>query len=110
VRAWLLLVLLTVSLLAGCGGEESARESTPTPGPPSAEANEAYERAFSECASTPPDLLAGKYKAVRTREAIAKAVGAAWADQLGGGAEAARAGEAGCRDALEARPSPSGTN
>ena len=109
-RARLLPLALAVLLLGACGGENSAREPTPTPGPPSVEATAAYERAFSECASTPPELLAGKYNAVRTREAIAKAVGIAWADQLGGGAEAARAGEAGCRDALEARPSPAGTS
>ena len=109
-RARLLLLPLAVLLLSACGGEGSAREPTPTPGPPSAEANAAYERAFSECASTAPSLLAGKYNAVKTREAIAKAVGAAWADELGGGAEAARAGEAGCRDALEARPSPADTS
>jgi hypothetical protein len=102
-----LLVVAVVLLLPACGdnsGEQASSETTASV-PLSAAAGETYERAYSECASTTLDRLAGKYH-VQARVPLARAVGEAWAEQVGGGADAARAGEAGCRDALQSRPSP----
>ncbi len=102
-----LFVVAVVLLLPACGddsGEQASSETTASV-PLSAAAGEAYERAYSECASTTLDRLAGKYH-VQARDPLVRAVGEAWAKQVGGGADAVRAGEAGCRDALQTRPSP----
>jgi ABC-type Fe3+-hydroxamate transport system substrate-binding protein len=56
-----------------------------------------YERAYSECASSEPALLASKYKAVDTsKRGVAAAVGRAWASYFKAGRDAVQDGRDGC--------------
>jgi hypothetical protein len=56
-----------------------------------------YERAFSECASTDPQLLKGKYKLARDTDAqLAIGVGIGWAKFFKAGQDAVEDGRQGC--------------
>ena len=65
-----------------------------------------FERAYSECASTKPDLLASKYKAADTSEpAVAKIVALAWASYFKAGPDAVQDGLEGCLQGQKDRSS-----
>jgi hypothetical protein len=56
-----------------------------------------YERAYSECASSEPALLASKYKAAdKSKRGVAAAVGRAWASYFKAGRDAVQDGRDGC--------------
>jgi ABC-type uncharacterized transport system auxiliary subunit len=90
-----------VLIVAGCGGSKSKPTPTHTT---SAAANTAYERAYSECASTRLVDLAARYNLKQNKNAIATAVARAWAKRTGGGADAVAAGKAGCKDGYAFEP------
>ena len=95
--------LAAAALLAGCGGSKQPTTTAPTT--ISAAANTAYERAYTECASTRLVDLAHKYNVKQDRSAIATAVAKFWARQVGGAPDAVAAARAGCEDgyALETK-------
>jgi hypothetical protein len=100
-------VVFAALLPAACGGGDGGDDKAGPPPPPSPQATAVYERAYTECASTSLDKLAGKYHVSATRAAVVQAVGAGWADLLGGGQEAAQAGASGCGDGIDSRVSGS---
>jgi hypothetical protein len=69
---------------------------------PEAVKTQVFERAYSECSSTPVKLLASKYKAADTSDdAVAAIVGRAWASYFKAGADAVPDGRAACLQGLE---------
>ena len=97
-------------LLAGCGSSSKKSSSTTASSAPvtSASDNAIYERAFTECSSTPIKQLAGKYHVATTTPAnIAHAVGAGWSDRFHGGSKGTAIGTSGCHDGLAQRPDSS---
>ena len=99
----LLPLLGVTALLAGCGGNEAADETTTTP-TVSAAANTAYERSYSDCASKQLKDLAHQYAAKQNKRAVAIAVGKYWAKRAGGGANAAELGRTGCLEGFAFGP------
>lgn len=68
---------------------------------PSAVKTMVFERTYSECASTPAELLASKYHAADTSDkVIAAVVARAWASYFKAGPDALPDGRAGCLQAL----------
>jgi hypothetical protein len=100
-------LLACITLAAGCGEKEEKTASAPGTTAPRAgtppQANAAYERAYSDCASFSVRRLAKQYKVAERPAAVARAVGDAWAKRLGGGQATASYGEAGCREGFKAR-------
>ena len=91
--------------------DETPTSEEPTEGPPPVTAGPgdsdaveqtAFERAYSECASTPLRSLAAKYKVARNRAAVSRAVGTEWARRVGetGSANVERAGRDACLQAF----------
>lgn len=95
---------VAVVALAGCGGSKNGNDTTGQSTTVSAAANTAYERAYSECASTRMVDLAHKYNAKQNKNLIAIAVGRSWAKKAGGGKEAERTGITGCHDGFPFAP------
>jgi hypothetical protein len=93
---------VAATLLAGCGSDKgSSSDGTTTI---SEAANTAYERSYSDCASKQLVDLAHQYNTKQNKQAVAVAVGKYWANRTGGGAEAAKAGAAGCHDGYAFAP------
>ena len=84
--------------LAGCGGDDDASTTTVAPADttPAELQTAVFERAYSECASTPLNLLAAKYNAQKNKKAVSTAVAEAWRRQFGAGNDALADGRAGC--------------
>ena len=96
----------SLALAAGCGGDDNETENgatTAAVGQTPPQANAAYERAYSECASFPLKRLAAELKVRANRAVVARAMGDAWAKRLGGGQAVASYGEAGCKEGFKAR-------
>lgn len=105
-RAAAALAVPVLALLAGCGGGDSSSDNAPGPDETTEvpQANVIYERAYSECASTDLQALAGKYQTKNPSvDVVARAVGESWSERFGGGDAGVRIGESGCRDGLDDR-------
>lgn len=99
--------LLATIALAGCSGDDDAAPTggetvaATTTATPESVQTAVFERAYSECASTPLARLAAKYKAQRNRIAVSTAVAEAWRKQYDAGPDALEDGRAGCLQGFE---------